>query len=348
MLFVTDLEYATKASASKKITTINIGLQNEMMLNCCQTFQVEGDSRSDIIRNPGEGARRPGNKPRTTVHIWLCMRCMYPSGGTVKLTENSFKNFTQDFIEVIDKIAGLLNRPIMLNVRPTSEFFGTGRMDSRSFLVDLILKARSLNVIGTIKSRVWRTMWSLSQSSGSIPHMGLSRNSIWAIIEKHLCRERLLSCAMDPTRVGEINKIAEDDTVGSLSPADHDKYINTEMPKVYSDAPADGEDAIGGTIGEESEWKDIQFAMKDPEPEYDPTYYWLRGNRNTDRLTVGEIHLPHLCGRCRKDDYSNERTEYATNPRTCVNSNFNFWCRQGTLHSIGQEKEYIFGNQPFE
>ena len=134
---------------------------------------------------------------------------------------------------------------------------------SRAFLVDLIPKARSLNVIGAIKSRVW-TMWSLSQSSGTIPHMGMSRDSVWAIIEKKLRRERwLLLCAMDPLRVGEINKIAEDDTVGSLSPADHDKYINTEMPKVYSDTSANGEDVIGGTIGEESHWKDVQFAMKD-------------------------------------------------------------------------------------
>ena len=37
--------------------------------------------------------------------IWLCMKCMYPSGGTVKLRENSFKNFTQDFIEAVDQIA---------------------------------------------------------------------------------------------------------------------------------------------------------------------------------------------------------------------------------------------------
>ena len=46
---------------------------------------------------------------------------------------------------------------------------------------------------------------------------------------------------------------------------------------------AAGTGVIGGIIGEESEWKDIQFAMRDPEPEYDPTDYWLRGNRDTDR-----------------------------------------------------------------
>lgn len=88
---------------------------------------------------------------------------------------------------------------------------------------------------------------------------------------------------MDPKRVAELNKIAEDDAYGSLSPADHDKYINIETPKVYSDSAAAGTGVIGGIIGEESEWKDIQFAMRDPEPEYDPTDYWLRGNRDTDR-----------------------------------------------------------------
>lgn len=67
----------------------------------------------------------------------------------------------------------------------------------------------------------------------------------------------LLLCAMDPKRVAEINRIAEDDTVGSLSPADQDKHINTETPKVYSDASAAGSDVIERIIGEESEWKDV-------------------------------------------------------------------------------------------
>ena len=275
--------------------------------------------------------------------IWLCMKCMYPSGGTVKLRENSFKNFTQDFIEAVDRIANLLSRPIILNVQPTSKFFGTGRVDSRSFLVDIVLRARCLNVVATIKSRVWRTIWSLTKSPGNIPHTGSLRNSIWAIIEKQLCRERmLLLCAMDPKRVADINRITEDDTIGRRSPADHDKYINAEMPKVYSDASAAGSDVVGGIIGEESEWKDIQFAMKDPEPEYDPTDYWLRGNRNIDRLTAADILLPFLCEHCRKGDYSPEWKECAASPRMCVNCNYNFWCRNNELHSISQETEEIW------
>ena len=53
-------------------------------------------------------------------------------------------------------------------------------------------------------------------------------------------------------------------------------------------------DVIGGTIGDESGRKDIQFAMKDPEPEYDPTDYWCRGNRETDRRSMGALDLPFL------------------------------------------------------
>ena len=34
---------------------------------------------------------------------------------------------------------------------------------------------------------------------------------------------------MDPKRVAEWNKIAEDDTYGNLSPADRDKYINVDL-----------------------------------------------------------------------------------------------------------------------
>ena len=149
MLFITDLDYTTKATTSMKITTIALGLQNEMALQCCRTFQIKGDSHRDIINvlesvlvfletSKDQGISFSG----TTVHIWLCMKCMYPCGGTVKLTESSFKGFTQDFIEVVDKIAMLLNRSFMLSMLLTSKFFGAGRVDCRQFIVDLILRAR--------------------------------------------------------------------------------------------------------------------------------------------------------------------------------------------------------------
>lgn len=104
-----------------------------------------------------------------------------------------------------------------------------------------------------------------------------------------------------------LNKIAEDDTYGSLSPAQHDMYINIETPKVYSNSSVAGADVIGGILKEDSEWKDIQFTTKDPEPEYGVTDYWLRGNRN--------------------EDMSNKWNECGINARVCENCNFVFWSR---------------------
>lgn len=70
----------------------------------------------------------------------------------MKLTEPSFKGHAQELIE--DKIANLLTRPIMLSLRPTSILLGAGRVGSRQFLVNLVLRARFLNVAATNKSVV--------------------------------------------------------------------------------------------------------------------------------------------------------------------------------------------------
>ena len=77
------------------------------------------------------------------------------------------------------------------------------------------------------------------------------------------------------------------------------------MPKVYSNPSTTGADVIGGIVKEDSEWKDIQFTMKDPEPEYDATDYWLRGNRNIDRRNAETVLLPYLCSTRRTEDMSN-------------------------------------------
>ena len=75
MIFITDLDCATKASTSKKITTIGLGLQNDMILQCCRTFQIEGNSHSDIIRTLGnvhamlEASRDQGHLVVYEVHV---------------------------------------------------------------------------------------------------------------------------------------------------------------------------------------------------------------------------------------------------------------------------------------
>lgn len=124
------------------------------------------------------------------------------SGGTVNLTESSFKS---NFVEIAGKIAMLFNRPILLNVQMANKFFGAGRVDSQRFLVNLALQARSSNVIATTKARVWRAMWAIGGAPGSTSITGTGKNSIWAVIEKQLCRERLLLVrTMDPKRVAYI------------------------------------------------------------------------------------------------------------------------------------------------
>ena len=51
-----------------------------------------------------------------------------------------------------------------------------------------------------------------------------------------------------------------------ITAVEHDKYINVDMPKVYSGPAAGASEVIGGTFETDSEWKDIQCIMKDPEP----------------------------------------------------------------------------------
>lgn len=99
---------------------------------------------------------------------------------------------------------------------------------------------------------------------------------------------------------------------------------------------------IGGTIGEESEWKDIQFTMKDPEPEHDVTDYWLRGNRDIDRRSMRTVHLPHLCPTCRTEDVSNEWNECGVNARICENCNYVFWRRHNGMYTNAHEKDRIW------
>lgn len=125
----------------------------------------------------------------TTVHIWLRARCTYPNHGSTKLTEPSFKQFTQNFL---GKIANHLSSPIMLSVQMASKFFGSGGIDSKSVLIDLALQSRRTNVIATVKARVWKALWSIAGPPGSPAVTGSAKNCIWAVIERQLCRERLL------------------------------------------------------------------------------------------------------------------------------------------------------------
>lgn len=107
---------------------------------------------------------------------------------------------------------------------------------------------------------------------------------------------------MDPKHVTALNRIAEDDTYGSPSAAEHDKY-NIDTPKVYSGPAADDAEVIGGIFKSDSAWKDIHFIMKDPEPEVDVADYWMRGNRNLDRNNEATVSLPYLCRKCRIEDH---------------------------------------------
>lgn len=83
MLFIADLDYTTKASTSKKITTINIGLQNEMLLQCCRTFEVAFETSRDQGNSVGG----------TAVHIWLCMR---NEGGWVSINDLMYGHIFND------------------------------------------------------------------------------------------------------------------------------------------------------------------------------------------------------------------------------------------------------------
>ena len=48
-ILVTDLDYATRASSSKKITTMQYGIRTEMAFENCCVFQVQGERHQDIL-----------------------------------------------------------------------------------------------------------------------------------------------------------------------------------------------------------------------------------------------------------------------------------------------------------
>lgn len=82
--------------------------------------------------------------------------------------------------------------------------------------------------------------------------------------------------------------------------------------------------------------------MKDPEPEFDMTDYWMRGNRNVDRRNAKTVLLPYLCVTRRTEDLFCEWNECWTNCKICENCNFVHCCKQNGMNAIEQEKDYIW------
>ena len=117
-ILVTDLDYATRASSSKKITTMQYGIRTEMAFENCCVFQVQGERHQDILdtldrvvvfleehgQDQGDG---------TTVHICLCLHCMFPNGSTLRLTEATFKEFSRKLAEMVHSIGQLLTTPVL-------------------------------------------------------------------------------------------------------------------------------------------------------------------------------------------------------------------------------------------
>lgn len=150
----------------------------------------------------------------------------------------------------------------------------------------------------------------------------------------------------DDCYVTALNHFAEDDAYVSLTAVERDKYINVDTPKVYSGPTSSESEVVGGTFETDSEWKDFQFIVKDPEPEVDLTDYWARGDRDLNRVNESTLSFPYLCDKCRARDQTNEWNESGDNVKFCVNCNFNFWCRLNQMFTIEQEKNYIWESAP--
>ena len=348
-ILVTDLDYATRASSSKKITTMQYGIRTEMAFENCHVFQVQGERHQDILDTLGrvvvfleEHGEDQGDG--TTVHIWLCLHCMFPNGSTLRLTEATFKEFSRKLAEKVHSIGQLLTTPVLVNIQPDSKFFGPARYDHSHIVTDIVDQVRRSGALATKSSRAWKAMYSVAGAPSANYITGGDKNKIWAVMEKQLTRERvILLCSMNKVHVSALNNMAEDEIQVPISQDNFDRYLNVAM------SASDGQPkktstkhTVGGSFSQGTEWRDIRFVLKDPEPEEDRMEYWMTGNRKVENCKATADAAPYLCEDCNKYDASEDWNAHKDNRSRCVNCNFNSWCVQSGTPTIQQERESIW------
>ena len=127
-VLVTDLDYATRASSSKKITTMQYGIRlrwhskiavySKLREKGIKTFLDTLDRVVVFLKTWTRSGGRY-NRPH------LAVSSLYvPNGSTLRLTEATFKEFSKKLAEKVHSIGQLLTTPVLVNIQPDSKSSG--------------------------------------------------------------------------------------------------------------------------------------------------------------------------------------------------------------------------------
>ena len=286
---VTDLVYRTRSNAN--YYNIEAGLQNTMNNTDTKVFQVDWDKMRDaestlkIFENAAghvaNVARVGGQSPY--VHIWLSFTAMIRDGSSLLMEE---AGFLDKIVEYIGKIQQKVGIPVFTLLLTDGKFH-----DSEADLMIPAMKVQEeltkMGILCSVNGMLWRGAYSLVGRNmySWIKDFG-TRDSIWAHLDKHLLRQKMmLACALDWKVVPILNSLAiEYDRNG----------LDRELVKVCTSAPSIrtagsiysssvGERQMGNAGGnvaaelleKRTMWSDIQFNSHIPNPVATSDLYWV-------------------------------------------------------------------------
>ena len=263
-----------------------------------------------------------------TVHIWLSLGLVLPERPPYNaLIENEFIDKMRGAVEKIDDASC---RPILVCICPDSMFNGAeGKTNALAAQMEEELTKRGILV--TCQDTIWRGMHIsfgnhykvLRTQEDSLP----GKKTIWAMIEKHLFRQRMLiMCATGPMRMSKLNSTAFNAKHSGIDVAVLQDVASAPRHfKVTSDAkkrgamhgrqgstPANEEDqSTGGTVGrnrftkrEKTVWAEAEPVVLDLELYDNPPEYWLKVDMNDD--TESLLCLDQTASR--RDDIGSKHT----------------------------------------
>ena len=94
---------------------------------------------------------------------------------------------------------------------------------------------------------------------------------------------------------------------------------------------------VGGSFSQGTEWRDIRFVLKDPEPEEDRMEYWMTGNRGVENCKATADAAPYLCEDCNERDASEDWNTHKDNRSHCVNCNLTFGVFRAALPQFNKK-----------
>ena len=146
-----------------------------------------------------------------TIHIWLSMQFLHDSRPPYQVFLE--RDFNKSFVDAIVKLDGKTTRPILVTISTDSNFNEIDSITS-SVAMEIADMLRSKGIMVTTDQRIWRSMYSvygrqfsIFSSRRSAAGSNYGKTAIWAVMEKHLFRQRVfLMCATNRERVSTLNE----------------------------------------------------------------------------------------------------------------------------------------------